>query len=524
MIISVVEGVKFIRNAYYGLLCYHRASKTFMLILSFRVLSTLQGVQNDVKITIVGLGPGPYKLLTQEAVHVLERAPKVWLRTSRHPIVREFPPSVDWESLDYVYDRSQSFDTLYQELAMELVAIAEREGEAVYAVPGDPNIAEDSVREIWRLAGEQKFEVETIPGVSFLEVSLAAARTTMSGGLQLLDAQHVCLANPLVDLMVYQVEDPLVASDVKLELIKKYPEDHPMALLKAAGVVGEQKVHQISLHELDRQHDVGHLTALYVPASTPETAQGSFDSFVRIVAKLRSPEGCPWDREQTHESLKPYVVEEAYEVVEAIDQGHPATLSDELGDLLLQVVLHAQVADETGSFDITDVIRAIASKMVRRHPHVFGDISVSCAQEVLTNWETIKKAEREESKGMFAGIPRHMPALQAAQEVQGRAARVGFDWKEVQPVLDKVAEEIRELKSSQSAQEVQEELGDVLFALVNVARHLGVNAEMALRSANRKFVERFTRMEELAREQELDFASLPLEQQDELWNRAKLES
>lgn len=476
-----------------------------------------------MKIAIVGLGPGPYKLLTQEAAHILEQAPKVWLRTSQHPTVQQFPPTVNWESMDYIYARCQSFDTLYQELAMELVTIAQREGGAVYAVPGDPTVAEDSVREIWRLAEEQKFEVEIVPGISFLEVGLAAARTTMSSGLQLLDAQHVSLANPLVDLMVYQVEDTLVASDVKLELIKKYPEDHPVALLTAAGVAGEQRVQQISLYELDRQQGVDHLTALFVPASTPERAQGSFDSFVRIVAKLRSPEGCPWDREQTHESLKPYVVEEAYEVVEAIDQGHPATLSDELGDLLLQVVLHAQVADEAGDFDITDVIRAIASKMVRRHPHVFGDVSVSCAQEVLINWESIKKAEREESKGMFAGIPRHMPALQAAQEVQGRAARVGFDWKEVQPVLDKVAEEIRELKAAQSAQGVQEELGDVLFAMVNVARHLGVNAEMALRSANRKFVERFTRMEEMAQEQGLDFASLPLEQQDELWNRAKAE-
>jgi tetrapyrrole methylase family protein/MazG family protein len=407
---------------------------------------------------------------------------------------------------------------------MELVGIAKREGGAVYAVPGDPSVAEDSVREVLRLAKEQKFEVKIVPGVSFVEVSLAAAQTTLSGGLQLLDAQHVGLANPLIDLIVYQIENPLVASDVKLELTKKYPEDHQVALLNAAGVVGKQRVQQISLYELDRQKAVNHLTALYVPASTPERAQGSFDSLLRIVAKLRSPEGCPWDREQTHESLKPYVVEEAYEVVEAIDQGHPAMLSDELGDLLLQVVLHAQVADEAGSFDITDVIKAIASKMVRRHPHVFGEVSVSCAQEVLINWEAIKKAERKEEKGMFTGIPSHMPALQAAQEVQGRAARVGFDWKEIQPVLDKVSEEIQELKESKSAQEVQEEIGDVLFAMVNVARHLGVNAEMALRAANRKFVERFTRAEELAREQGLDFASLPLEQQDEFWNQAKLES
>ncbi|MHB0868491.1 MAG: bifunctional methyltransferase/pyrophosphohydrolase YabN [Chloroflexota bacterium] len=479
-----------------------------------------------MKITVVGLGPGPYALLTREAADLLERAPKVWLRTSRHPTVQQLPPTVKWESLDYVYDRCESFEKLYQELAQELLAIAQREGDTIYAVPGDPSMAEDSVREILRLAQEQNIELQLMPGVSFLEVSLAAARTTLSGGLQLFDAAHVASANPLVDLLVYQIEDRLVASDVKLELLRRFPDDHPVKLITAAGTPGRQSVRTVHLHDLDRQQEVDHLTALYVPASTPDRALGSFDSFARIVARLRAPDGCPWDRQQTHESLKPYVVEEAYEVVEAIDKGDPATLSEELGDLLLQVLLHAQIADEAGDFDITDVVGAIAAKMVRRHPHVFGEVSVSGAQEVLVNWEAIKKTERgkkEEGESMFAGIPKHMPALQAAQELQGRAARVGFDWKDIQPVLDKVSEEVEELSRAQNATERQAELGDILFALVNVARHLGVNAEMALRSANRKFVERFTRMEELAREQGADFASLPLEQQDELWNQAKAE-
>jgi tetrapyrrole methylase family protein/MazG family protein len=477
-----------------------------------------------VKITIVGLGPGPYTLLTREAATLLEETPKVWLRTSRHPTVQQFPPSVKWESLDYVYDRCESFDRLYRELAAEVLAIAKREGNLVYAVPGDPTMAEDSVRELMKLADAEGFELRLVPGVSFVEASLAAARTTLSSGLQLLDAAHVSWANPLIDLLVYQIEDRLVASDVKLELLRRYPDDHPVLLVTAAAVPGQQSVQQVHLHDMDRLPGVDHLTALYVPASTPDRALGSFDSFVRIVARLRAPDGCPWDRQQTHESLKPYVVEEAYEVVEAIDKGNPATLSEELGDLLLQVVLHAQVAEEADEFDITDVISAIGAKMVRRHPHVFGEVSVSNAEEVLVNWEAIKKAEREEKeKGetMFAGIPKHMPALQAAQEVQGRAARVGFDWKEIRPVLDKVCEEVQELSRAQNAAERQAEMGDVLFALVNAARHLGVNAEMALRSANQKFVDRFTRMEQLAKEQGVEFASLDLEQQDALWNRVK---
>lgn len=476
-----------------------------------------------MKITIVGLGPGPYHLLTREASRLLEQAPRVMLRTARHPLVQQLPPSVKWESLDHIYERSESFEAVYRDIALELIQIAQREGEVVYAVPGDPSVAEDSVKELLGLARERGVEVAIVPGVSFIEASLAAAGRTASGGLQILDPSRVAEASPLVDLLVYQIENRLVASDVKLELLRRYPADHPVILVRAAGVPGEQEVRRVALHDLDRDPSVDHLTALFVPASTPERAVSSFDSFVRIVARLRGLNGCPWDREQTHESLKPYVVEEAYEVVEAIDQGHPPTLSDELGDLLLQVVLHAQIADESGDFDITDVIGGIGSKMVRRHPHVFGEVSVSGAHEVLVNWEAIKKAEREEGETMFAGIPRHMPALQAAQEVQGRAARVGFDWKDVRDVLDKVAEEVEELSRAGSAQQVQAELGDILFALVNVARHLGVNAEMALRSANRKFVERFTRMEQLAREQGVELASLSLEEQDELWNRTKQE-
>ncbi len=479
-----------------------------------------------MKITVVGMGPGPYSLLTREAATILEKAPKVWLRTSRHPTVQQLPPSVKWESLDYVYDRTVSFENLYEELASELLAIARREGGMVYAVPGDPTMAEDSVRELLRLARSENIEIRLVSGVSFVEASLAAAGRNLSGGLQLLEASQVASANPLIDLLVYQIEDRLVASDVKLELLRKYPDDHPVLLITAAATPDQQSVRQVHLHDLDRQPGVDHLTALFVPASTPDRALGSFDSFVRIVQRLRAPDGCPWDRQQTHESLKPYVVEEAYEVVEAIDKGNPTTLSEELGDLLLQVVLHARVAEEASDFDITDVVNAIGAKMVRRHPHVFGEVSVSNAEEVLVNWEAIKKTEREkkdEGESMFTGIPKHMPALQAAQEVQGRAARVGFDWKEIQPVLDKLAEEAKELAQAQNATERQAELGDLLFAMVNVARHLGVNAEMALRSANQKFVERFTAMEKLAAKQGVEFASLDLEQQDTLWNQVKKE-
>ena len=462
-------------------------------------------------------------MLTTEAARVLEAAPFILLRTARHPVVDQFPPSIRWESLDGVYDANEGFADLYQNIAEAVLARARQEGELVYAVPGDPTVAEDSVRELLGRAAEAEADVRIVPGVSFIEASMAAVRCTMSGGLQLLDASQVAAANPLLDLLVYQIEDEYVASDVKLELLRCYPDDHPVLLVKAASVLGEQSVQQVHLHDLDRHINVDHLTALYVPAAAPERSIGSFAGLVQIVARLRALDGCPWDREQTHSSLKPYVVEEAYEVVEAIDRGDPATLSEELGDLLLQVLLHAQIGSEAGDFDLTDVVASIAAKMVRRHPHVFGDVSVSGSRDVLANWEAIKKAEKDGNGGMFDGVPKQMPALQAAQEMQGRAARIGFDWDNVQDVLAKVAEELDELSRAEDAARREEEFGDLLFALVNSARHLGVNAEMALRSANRKFVDRFTRMEELAQEEGVELASLKLEQQDALWNRAKAE-
>lgn len=478
-----------------------------------------------MKITILGLGPGPYDLLTEKARLLLEQSPQVWLRTVHHPTVQQFPATISWKSLDYVYERCDSFDRLYKELATEIVSIAERDGEAVYAVPGDPSMAEDSVRDILTIAAAREdLEVVVIPGVSFVEASMSASGSTMGSGLQLLEASRVSFANPLVDLLVYQIEDRLVASDVKLELLRHYPAEHVVTLVQGGSDAATQSVTRVKLHDLDRHPSVNHLSALYVPCAVPEQAFGSFDSLVQIVARLRAPDGCPWDREQTHASLKPYVVEEAYEVVEAIDRGDPTMLSEELGDLLLQVLLHAEVAREANDFDITDVIAGIAEKMVRRHPHVFGDVSVSGAQEVLVNWEAIKKAEREnegDEKTMFSGVPLHMPALQAAQEIQGRAARVGFDWKDIGGVLDKVAEEVEELSHAQGASALHEEFGDILFAMVNAARHLGVNAEMALRDSNRKFVERFTQMEQTSREQGTNFASLTLEEQDALWNRVK---
>jgi tetrapyrrole methylase family protein/MazG family protein len=247
----------------------------------------------------------------------------------------------------------------------------------------------------------------------------------------------------------------------------------------------------------------------------------SFTTLEQLVARLRAPDGCPWDREQTHASLKPYLIEEAYEVLEALDEGNASKLCEELGDLLLQIVLHAQIAAEAGEFDMSHILQSINTKLIRRHPHIFGDLKVADANQVIRVWETIKQEEREEGASLLSSVPKGMPALAYSQAIQHRAARVGFDWKEFKGILEKLTEELKELGQAESQQQRVQEFGDILFTLANAARWLGVDTEQALRLANERFCERFAYMEDACRKKGVSISDLSLEKLDELWEEAK---
>lgn len=246
----------------------------------------------------------------------------------------------------------------------------------------------------------------------------------------------------------------------------------------------------------------------------------SFDNLLQTMALLRSPQGCPWDREQTHRSLRRNLLEECHEALEAIDHNDPQALSEELGDLLIQIVFHAQIGASQGTFTIEDVIRTVSEKIRRRHPHVFGNIKVADAAEVKVNWDRIKQQERG-TRSIIDGVPKDMPALAYSQAVQDRASRAGFDWEGVQGVLEKVTEELLEFFNAQSQEEREEEMGDMLFAIVNAASRMDVSVEESLRQANRKFYSRFTYMERLCRERNLTFVELPMAEKDKLWKEAK---
>jgi tetrapyrrole methylase family protein/MazG family protein len=323
--------------------------------------------------------------------------------------------------------------------------------------------------------------------------------------------------------LIAQLYSRAIAAEVKSTLTTIYPDTHPVQLVHAAGSE-QQLIEHLQLYQIDRSLHLGSLSALYLP---PLEAGSSLEALQEVVAHLRSPEGCPWDREQTHESLRRHLLEESYEAIAAVDSADFVAMKEEFGDLLLQIMLNAQIAGEAGEFTLNDVSKGIYDKIIRRHPHVFGDLRVDGVGEVLANWERLKEGERDlkpVSGGVLDGVPVALPALSQAQEYQERAARIGFDWPEIGGVLDKVAEEIQEVRAAADSTEFVSELGDLLFSLVNLARWKDTDAESALRGTNQRFRRRFGFLERQAREQRRRISDLTLDEMEALWQQAKLEA
>ncbi|MGH2523543.1 MAG: nucleoside triphosphate pyrophosphohydrolase, partial [Anaerolineales bacterium] len=375
-------------------------------------------------------------------------------------------------------------------------------------------------------AGERGLSVRLIAGLSFVEPVLQALGVDVLPNLQLADAldlaaRHHPPFHPDAPTLVAQLYSASIAGDVKLTLMNQYPDDHAVALVHAVGTPQEQ-IERLPLFELDRSPHIAHLTTLFVP---PLPQASAFETFQETIAHLRAPDGCPWDREQTHQTLRRNLLEEAYEVLAALDADDPDAMREEFGDLLLQIVLHAQIALEDGEFSMAEVIAGIQAKIIRRHPHVFGDLKVSGVSEVLENWEKLKAAERghvaRPDQLALGTAPPGLPALTQAETYQRRAARVGFDWPDVSGVKAKVHEELAEVESARDAAEREDEVGDLLFAVVNLARWLDVDPEAALRRANTKFSERFAKVEAAARALGKEMAAMSLDELDQLWEAAK---
>jgi len=428
--------------------------------------------------------------MTCEARELLEKAKEVYLRTKRHPAVDSLPHHLQLHSFDHLYEKVETFEEIYEQIAQEVLRLGERPEGVLYAVPGHPLVGEASVHRILALAQEKGVPVRIVAGMSFLEAVFSLLRVDPLDGLQIGDAATLASRlhpglNPNTPALIGQLYSRTVASDLKLTLMNLYPDDHPVTLIQRAGAP-EAKTRTIPLHELDHEegtHPLSHLTSLFIP---PLSAPTSFAYLQDIVARLRSPDGCPWDREQTAQSLRPFLLEETYEALEALDLEDMERLREELGDLLLEVLLQVQIAAEGGEFKMPDVLRGIIAKLIRRHPHVFGEVEATTPGEVISHWQEIKREEGQLAEGPFADLPLTMPALARAQRIQqvapARGLTTEMDEAELLARVKKDFEELSQLKTT----EAEEIWGRLLFDLVALASLKGVDAESALRKAVRE--------------------------------------
>ena len=482
------------------------------------------------KIIIVGLGTGSKDELTIGALNALKSGSKVILRTERHgiiPFLKE--EGIDFTSMDDIYDKYESFDEIYPQMINRVLEQAE-EGSVVVGVPGHPMVGErfvfDLLRELESMRNKGfAYECEVLSGISHAHAVLGKIGRGHPEGLKNLTAAELQEGqlDPGLPAIITGLDNPVLAGEVKLALLNVYPPE-----LKVIHTRYEEDgsliLEEFPLHTLDHLRKFDHTSCLYLPALTLlELNRYRFRHLLEIMEILRSLEGCPWDREQTHESLKQYLIEETYEVLEAIDLKDMDKLAEELGDLLLQVVFHAQIAKEHGEFDIGDVLTGISQKLIRRHTHIFGSAEVDSSKQVVENWEAIKKQEKglKSHTQVLKDIPSNLPALMRSYKVQKKAALVGFDWDNVKDAADKAREEFRELEeayASGSKEKIREELGDLLFAIVNVSRFLEVEPELALTAAIEKFISRFEYIEEHA---DKPLEEMSLEEMEALWQQAK---
>jgi tetrapyrrole methylase family protein / MazG family protein len=436
----------------------------------------------DSRITIIGLGPGNPALRTVGAQRALDAADRIILRTRIHPGLDDLATDARVTDCDDLYESAANFDELYPAIARRVLTAAKSNGLVVFAVPGHPRLGERSIPLLEAGARELGIPIDVQDAVSFLDVTAGALRIDpIARGLQITDAEELALImtsdpfasgqlglDPIRPLLVAQLYNRDLASAVKIGLSRVYPDNYLVTLVRSAGIPGEQDLRTLPLHALDRQ-DVDHLTSLWVPPMAPLEAVRSPESLTRIVARLRAPGGCPWDREQTPGSLRNAVLEEAYEVVDAIDAEDLGGLAEELGDLLLLIAMQAQIAEEIGVFRIEDIYEGVNRKLIRRHPHVFGSVSATTPDAVIATWEGVKESERAQ-KGDFTAQRNPIDSLPRAM-----------------PVTRKIAEVLAPRTMLEAPQDP--DVGNESLAAIRALIKLGVDPEFALEASLRKSID-----------------------------------
>lgn len=474
-------------------------------------------------IHVLGLGAGTLEQLPLGVYRkIKETKLPIYTRTKDHPVISELEKEgIEFISFDYLYEKFDTFEAVYQAIKDELT-LSLKESSLIYLVPGHPLVAESTVQ---LLLLDESLEVKVRGGESFLDALFTALKIDPIDGFQLVDATS--FSRSQIDythhVIFGQVYDSYVASQVKLELLEDLPAEYEVYLVTAAGTK-EEVIKKVPLYQLDRVMDLSNLTSLYLPPVDQAYLRHTFSDFKETVARLRGPGGCPWDQKQTHESLRKYALEEVYELIEAINEGDIDHMIEELGDVLLQVMLHSQIGEDDGYFSIDEVIQTVNDKMIRRHPHVFGEVKVESVEEVNANWEAIKQSEGRESQSILADLGKELPALQRASELKKRAKKAGFDWSHVDHLWAKLDEEVDEFKEAIEKNDPVEkelELGDILFVVSDLADYYEINPELALMRVNDKFTYRFGFIEEAAKKRGLKVSDLTKEEMKHFWEQAK---
>lgn len=478
-------------------------------------------------IKVVGLGPGAIDSLTIGTLEILKNGKNIYLRTEKHPTVDYLKAiGIKFETYDNRYEENNNFDDVYRAIAENLIDKHKLYGDIIYGVPGHPLVAETSVKLLIELCAKNKIDIEIFPAVSFIDAVIQSLKLDPIEGLKIIDAFDI--GNQVLDkrvgLLITQVYSLSIASDVKLALLEYYEADMEIYFVRAAGIKELESTRKIYLYELDRQKDIDYLTSIYIPKKLDATKD--FYDLIQVVDTLRDENGCAWDKEQTHESLKKCLIEECYEVLEAIDEKDEDNIIEELGDVLLQVIFHARIGEEEGYFNINDVICGITNKMINRHPHIFKRLESKTTKQVLESWENIKSKEKQFNSYTDAlkHIPKNLPGLMKAVKVQQKAAKIGFDFECIEDAMEKVFEELKEVRDvykGNNRAKILEEVGDLVFSTSNIARLLDIDPEFAVNYTIDKFINRFWYIEETARNKGMDLKQMSLAEMDELWNKSK---
>lgn len=474
-------------------------------------------------IQIIGLGAGSADDLTVKAYKALSEKIPTFARTDRHPIVNELRKNMDIESFDKYFEEYEDFDEVYENMTLKLIELSKKYGKINYCTAGSPYYGDIVTK---KLTNEYKSQINTIiiDGMSFLDKCLKLSGFADYNNIKILDCLEADEFSFDVNSfnVITQVYDLEIASLLKIKLMEIYPEDVNTLIID----VLEENVKKIPLFMLDQEKNYGFSTYFCIlPIEISKNRVYNVNNLLRIVKILRGPDGCPWDKKQTHHSIRQNVIEEAYEVVDAIDNDDVDNLVEELGDLLFQVIFHSELGSEEGYFNFNDVINKLCTKMYFRHPHVFGDVKADNAEEALASWENSKQKEKNLATytDNLKNVPKALSTLSRSYKIQKRAAEVGFDWPDSEGAIEKIKEELQEFieeYKNSNIENMEEEFGDLLFALVNFARFEKINPDIALNKTINKFIDRFEYIEKNSTK---DLKQMTLKEMDELWEESKFQ-